>query len=150
MGLFSWLFDTKPKGRQVKFLSITKDQKKKFLSDIADLNNLVIEANNLIRGNYPLLDVDDSTTLNLLEEPKTPSGKDPKCPYTLTFDAGYNPGAIYYYKDMTVAGAEFTVWKKRKGITIDTGPNDGNMIVERITLHSLPKGDKKRIYTRQK
>lgn len=166
MGLFSWLFgesekETIPekenteevkeetsKGRQVKYLNIDEAQRKSYLSDVRKLNRLVEEANQIIDDCYPKLSVGSRTVLNLLEEPKTKTGKDPKCPYTLTFNAHDNPGAIYYFKDMSVAGARFTVWKKQSSITIDTGPNDGNMEVERITLTTLPEGYRKRIYTK--
>lgn len=128
MGLFSWLFGTSeetkpeaedieevkeetPKGRQVKYLDIDEAQRKSFLSDVRKLNHLVEEANHIIADCYPKLSVGSRTILNLLEEPKTKTGKDPKCPYTLTFNAHDNPGAIYYFKDMTIAGARFTVWK---------------------------------------
>lgn len=168
MGLFSWLFGENeakvkpekekienvkqeiPKGRQVTFLDFSEDQRIQFLSDVVDLNNLVVEANRIIKDDYPLLDVDNKAKIRLLEEPKTPTGKEPKCPYTLTFDVYDNPGAIYYYKNMSVAGARFTVWKRRQGITIDTGPKNGKMEVERITLNTLPEGYKKRIYTKSK
>lgn len=165
MGLFSWLFGTSeetkpeaedieevkeetPKGRQVKYLDIDETQRKSYLSDVRKLNHLVEDANHIIADCYPKLSVGSRTILNLLEEPKTKTGKDPKCPYTLTFNAHDNPGAIYYFKDMTIAGARFTVWKKQSSITIDTGPNDGNMEVERITLNTLPDGYRKRIYTK--
>ena len=49
---------------------------------------------------------------------------------------------------MTIAGARFTVWKRQQGITIDTGPKDGKMEVERITLTTLSEGYTQRIYTR--
>lgn len=172
MGLFNWFFDTKdekkesilknektteaaeelkidsPNGRQVKYLDIDDDQKNSFLSDLGKLNLLVDEANHIIDDFYPKLVIDSKTSLKFMEEPKTRTGKEPKCPYTLTFNAHDNPGAIYYFKDMTIAGARFTVWKRQQGITIDTGFKDGKMEVERITLNTLSEGYKKRIYTK--
>lgn len=151
MGLFNWFFDTKdekkesilknektteaaeelkidsPNGRQVKYLDIDDDQKNSFLSDLGKLNLLVDEANHIIDDFYPKLIIDSKTSLKFMEEPKTRTGKEPKCPYTLTFNAHDNPGAIYYFKDMTIAGARFTVWKRQQGITIDTAFKESKM-----------------------